>query len=149
MVSAQTAHRHAANPAPSSLHAHPVHDPCSREGDAGEYAGGSKSVSAVAKTFLRKATRMVLLLAEGNAISMACVMVRGKEKSSVANDGQNLSTRLRSSLFELRRTSRSLARQGMTGGLFTAADFERLQFHQHGGRRAGYSAASGLASPST
>ena len=35
MVSAQTAHRHAANPAPSSLHAHPVHDPCSREGDAG------------------------------------------------------------------------------------------------------------------
>ena len=33
MVSAQTAHRHAANPAPSSLHAHPVHDPCSREGD--------------------------------------------------------------------------------------------------------------------
>ena len=33
MVSAQTAHRHAANPAPSSLHAHTVHDPCSREGD--------------------------------------------------------------------------------------------------------------------
>ena len=54
MVSAQTAHRHAANPAPSSLHAHPVHDPCSREGDAGEYAGGSKSVSAVAKRIFAK-----------------------------------------------------------------------------------------------
>ena len=35
MVSAQTAHRLAANPAPSSLHKHPVHDPCSREGDGG------------------------------------------------------------------------------------------------------------------
>ena len=39
MVSAQTAHRHAANPAPSSLHAHTVHDPCSREGDSRDYAG--------------------------------------------------------------------------------------------------------------
>ena len=44
MVSAQTAHRHAANPAPSSLHAHPVHDPCSREGDAGDYRSGWNSV---------------------------------------------------------------------------------------------------------
>ena len=35
MAKAQTAHRHAAHPAPSSLHKHPVHDPCSREGDAG------------------------------------------------------------------------------------------------------------------
>ena len=44
MVSAQTAHRHAANPAPSSLHAHTVHDPCSREGDGEEYAGDGNGV---------------------------------------------------------------------------------------------------------
>ena len=45
MVSAQTAHRHAANPAPSSLHAHTVHDPCSREGDGRDYAGDGSGVN--------------------------------------------------------------------------------------------------------
>ena len=51
MVSAQTAHRHAANPAPSSLHAHPVHDPCSREGDAGDYAEGGEGVEKRSRFF--------------------------------------------------------------------------------------------------
>ena len=70
MVSAQTAHRHAANPAPSSLHAHPVHDPCSREGDAGDYRASEKGVDKSAAIFLRKAASYLSLAGE-RAISIA------------------------------------------------------------------------------
>ena len=58
-------------PGTAALPEHPVHDPGSREGDAGNYAGDGNGVSAVAKRFFAKGDAGSPAVAEGKAIPMA------------------------------------------------------------------------------
>jgi hypothetical protein len=80
------------------LHAHPVHDPCSREGDAEDYAGGSERVNKdfsiiVERQWVGGNRRRVYPRFAANSVP-----IRHPKVCASAS--------LRPSLFELRRTSR-------------------------------------------